>query len=118
MKKLALLFIFVFAFSTSIFALPGTKQYEAVWTANVEPDLSGYYLYWRDPGGTFTDANKVDCGLSTSQLLTGVVPNKTELALTAYDTSDNESGFSDIVPFDQDDQAPGSPSGLQIQSLP
>jgi len=107
----------ILLFSTLVFALPGSKQWEAVWDANNEADLAGYYLYWRDPGGAFIDADKVDCGTATNQLLTGIVPNKTELALTAYDSSGNESEFSNVVPFDQDSQAPSSPSGFSIQKV-
>lgn len=116
-KRIALYTVAVVLFSTLVFALPGPKQYEAAWIANTEADLAGYYLYWRDPSGTFNDTDKVDCGLSTTQLLTGVVPNKTVLALTAYDTSENESEFSEELPFDQDSQAPGTPSGFKTQKV-
>lgn len=117
MKKIITISLLAFLYGSLVFALPGSKQYSAVWTANTEQDLAGYYLYWRTSNGAFNNTNKVDCGLSTSQLLTGVVPNKTILALTAYDSSGNESEFSSEVPFDQDDQAPNPPSGLSVQQV-
>jgi hypothetical protein len=117
-RRIALYATVALLFSTLVFALPGSKQYEAVWTANTEADLEGYYLYWRDNSGSFNDTDKVDCGLNTSQLLTGIVPNKTVLAITAYDTSGNESEFSAELPFDQDSQAPNSPSGFLLQRVP
>lgn len=117
-KRVALYTAVALMFSTLVFALPGSKQFQAVWTANTEADLAGYFLYWRDPSGAFNDTDKVDCGLNTSQLLTGEVPNKTVLALTAYDTSGNESEFSSELPFDQDSQAPNSPNGFAIQRVP
>jgi hypothetical protein len=116
-KRIALYTSVALLFSTLVFALPGSKQYEAAWEANTEADLAGYYLYWRDTSGAFNDTDRVDCGLNTTQLLTGVVPNKTVLALTAYDTSDNESEFSEELPFDQDSQAPNGPSGFQLRKV-
>lgn len=115
MKRIALISFIVFLYGSLVFALPGSKEYEAYWNANTESDLAGYYLYWRTSSGSFNDTNRVDCGLDTSILLTGNVPNKTILALTAYDDSGNESDFSAEVPFDQDGQAPSSPSGLGVR---
>ena len=100
-------------------ALPGVKQVQATWTANTETDLNGYYLYWRTASGSFSDANRIQCAkTATSQLLTGLVPNNTIIALTAFDTSGNESAFSATVPFAVDGTAPSSPSGLAVVPIP
>jgi len=118
MKRIALYTAVALMFSSLVFALPGPKQWVAVWNDNTEADKAGYFIYWRTPGDSFVEANKVDCGDTTTQLLTGIVPNKTELALTCYDTSGNESDFSEVIPFDKDSQAPSSPSGFGIQQAP
>ena len=100
-------------------ALPGLKTWQATWTANTETDLNGYYLYWRTATGSFSDANRIQCAKSaTTQLLTGVVPSNTILALTAFDTAGNESAFSATVPFVADGTAPSSPAGLGVIAAP
>ena len=120
---LALLAGFVFGFiltmEVDLYALPGVKQHQVTWTANTETDLNGYYLYWRTSTGTFSDTNRVQCAkTATSQLLTGIVPNNTILALTAFDVAGNESAFSATVPFAVDGTAPSSPAGLAVVPVP
>jgi hypothetical protein len=112
MKKLIVLLVLMFA--SSVFALPGTQSWKAVWDANPELDVAGYYLYWRTPGGAFSDTDRIDVGNLQEQVLTGIVPNKTEIAVTCYDTSGNEGGLSTVVPFDTDDQAPASVGGVAV----
>jgi hypothetical protein len=112
MKKLIVLLVLMFA--SSVFALPGTQSWKAVWDANPELDVAGYYLYWRTPGGAFSDTDRIDVGNLQEQVLTGIVPNKTEIAVTCYDTSGNEGGLSTVVPFDTDDQAPASVGGVVV----
>jgi len=100
-------------------AMPGLKEYQASWTANTETDLAGYYLYWRTATGSFNDTNRVQCAkTATTQKLTGVVPNNTTIALTAFDNAGNESAFSATVPFVADGTAPGSPNGLAVTAVP
>lgn len=114
MKKLLCLVFFVILFSSNAFALPGTNTWKAVWDANTEPDVAGYKIYWRTSGGAFTDVDSIDVGNVIEYTLTGNVPNKTELAVTCYDTSGNESEFSIVVPFDQDSQAPNQVGGVSV----
>lgn len=113
--KIRLFLVILFLASISVsYALPGTKQYQAVWNANTESDLAGYYLYHKAVSEEFGDDRRIDCGLETQTLLTGIVPNQSQIALTAYDTSGNESDMSAILFFDLDSSAPGAPAGLQI----
>lgn len=116
MKRVLLIAVVSFLYIPLVFALPGTKKYKATWNANTEPDLAGYSLYWRVPGGEFTDANKI-ITVQTEQLLTGVVPVGSEIALTASDTAGNESLFSDVLFFDLDSIAPAVPGGLSIEVI-
>ena len=116
MKKLLIAIAGLFLCTSLSFALPGTKTYKATWNANTESDLAGYSLYWRTPGGEFTDVNKI-ITVQTEQLLTGVVPVGSEIAVTASDTSGNESGFSTVLFFDLDSTAPAVPSGLSIEVI-
>lgn len=124
MKKLilvliALTFIFIACQSKEATAMPGLKQWQLQWTANTEADLDGYYLYWRTATGAFNDTNRLRCAkTATSQLLTGVVPNNTILALTAIDVSLNESDFSTTVPFAKDGTACSSPGGVAVVPVP
>jgi hypothetical protein len=61
-----------------------------VWNANGESDLKGYKIYYRTSSGSYGDP--LDVGKVTSFELSGLVEGVTYyIALTAYDTSFNES---------------------------
>ncbi len=113
MKRLFMVIALILLYAPLVFGLPGVKQWKAVWDANTEADLAGYYFYWRIPFGEFNDANRVDVGLATEWAL-GDVPFSSILAITAYDTSGNEGDYSDEYPFDKDGIAPGAVGGLRI----
>ena len=115
MKKKLLTILIILLYAPLVFGLPHTNTYKAVWDANTEADLAGYYLYWRTNSGEFNDADRVDCQLNTEYNLSGI-SNDTlvVLAVTAYDTSGNEGGFSSEVPFNKDGIAPAAVGGLQI----
>jgi hypothetical protein len=120
MKKI-LFVLMLLCIASNGFALPGvkTQNMQATWTANTETDLNGYYLYWRTNTGQFSDANRIACAkTATSQILTGLVPPNTIIALTAFDVAGNESGFSNEVPFVVDGTAPSSPQSLKIVAVP
>ena len=118
MKKLLLLFIAMLVAATS-YGLPSTKKYQATWTANTETDLAGYRLYWRTSTGSFSDTNRITVAkTATSQLLTGLVPENSIIALTAFDEAGNESGFSNEVPFVGDGTAPSPPTGCNVVAVP
>ena len=117
MKKLLLLFIAMLVAATS-YGLPSTKKYHATWT-NTETDLAGYRLYWRTSTGSFSDTNRITVAkTATSQLLTGLVPENSIIAMTAFDEAGNESGFSNEVPFVGDGTAPSPPTGCKVVAVP
>jgi len=71
------------------------------WNANSEPDLAGYKIYYGTvprtedcpPGGY---PNKVDVGKVTSYTINQLVKGqKYYFSITSYDTSQNESCFSE-----------------------
>jgi len=112
-KSLILAVVGIFLMVSLCVALPGIKQWKAIWNANTESDLAGYKLYYSSTSGSYTDANSIDCGNVTEYNL-DTIPNGSYLVLTAYDTSENEGNFSGEVFFDKDTVAPASPGGLAI----
>lgn len=73
-----------------------------MWSANSESDLGGYYVYYKNSTDSlsltknrFTE--KLNIGNTTSYTKTGLGPGIHSFALTAYDTSFNESGLSGVV---------------------
>jgi hypothetical protein len=63
------------------------------WEANADTDLAGYKVYYGTQSGTY--GNPVDVGKMTSYQISNVVAGTTYVvAVTAYDTSSNESGKS------------------------
>jgi len=99
--------------STTVFGLPGVKKWKLTWTANTETDLAGYYLYWKSGVQAFDNARRVDVGKVITYNL-DTIPVNNDLALTAYDTSGNESLFSDSIFFEKDMVAPVKVNGLAI----
>jgi hypothetical protein len=108
-KGTLFLFLFLFVFQSLGFAADVTLR----WDANTESDLDGYKLYYKtDSSGSPYDGTGSDQGASPVDIpLTSLGdPNNPEftitgldaghiyfLALTAYDTEDNESGYSNEV---------------------
>jgi len=95
---------------------PKISKSTAAWDANSEPDLAGYYLYWRTTTGTFQDANRVQVVTSptpTFSLLTLNLPSGVYvIAVSAYDTELNESGLSNEVNWDA--AYPNAPANARI----
>jgi hypothetical protein len=64
------------------------------WDANTEPAVNGYKLYYGKATRNYSVA--VDVGKATDHVLTGVSEdNPIFFAVTAYDTSRNESAYSE-----------------------
>ena len=132
MKYLAVLFLVV------LFGMPAMANAQALvcdeesfirWDANVEPDLGGYKVYAGFSSGNY--ASTVDVGLTAAPAspqvkLPAAGVNSEQpwfLVITAYDTSQNESGFSNEVNcfFDQkvgDTSPPASPQNTAITGGP
>lgn len=94
-SKLLLGPIFVMLFCLIPMSLTATSL-QVSWNANTESDLSGYRVYVGNATGNYTSC--VDVGKATSYRIYNVTQGKTYyIALTAYDTSGNESGYSQEV---------------------
>lgn len=92
--------LFFLAYSTIAFAGDAILSWDPNdW--NTDPDLAGYKVYYGTASGNYT--NNVDIGLiNPDSVPTYTVNNLTEgntyyFTVTAYDTSGNESGFSNEV---------------------
>ena len=63
------------------------------WNANSEDDLAGYKIYYGTASRSY--GSGLDVGNATSYRFNDVLPGRTYyVAVTAYDTSNNESGYS------------------------
>ena len=97
-------------FSTAVLA----AQVQVTWNANTEEDLAGYRLYVGQASGQYGEP--VDVGNVTGHVME-ITPQHGAtyyFALTAYDTSGNESGYSDEATcFVPDGVKPEKPTGLK-----
>jgi len=107
----------------AILAIAGIAQAATVqvtWNPNTEPDLSGYKLYHGTASGQYGEP--VDVGNVTGHVME-ITPQHGAtyyFALTAYDTSGNESGYSaEATCFIPDGVKPEKPTGLRaiIQAI-
>jgi len=72
------------------------SQIKLAWDPNEEADLAGYKVYFGTASGAY--GPPIDVGNITKFTLPGFSPGHIYyFAVTAYDTSDNESGFSNEV---------------------
>ena len=63
------------------------------WDANTESDLAGYIFFYGTSSGSYS--NSIDVGNNTEYTLTGLIEGTTYyFAAKAYDTSNNESDYS------------------------
>jgi hypothetical protein len=86
----AIIFLF-FSNTQTLFAADALLT----WSPNTEPDLGGYKIYYGAASGKYTTT--IDVGNKTTYTLTGITTQTLCFALTAYDTSRNESGFSNEI---------------------
>lgn len=95
-------------------------QIQVTWNANTEEDLAGYRLYVGKASRQYGEP--IDVGNVTEHVME-ITPEYGAtyyFALTAYDTSGNESGYSDEATcFVPDSEAPKKPTGLRaiIQAI-
>lgn len=112
MKSLALTIILIFGLTSIVSA----ETVGLAWNANTESDLSGYRVYV----GTESRAYRmpIDVGNTTAYEVLDLEAGITYFfAVTAYDTSGNESGFSNEVTETVEDTSPDTtppapPTGL------
>ena len=88
---LCMLALTIISCSTRVLAADVTLS----WSSNTEPDLGGYKVYYGAASHTY--GNPVVIGLQTSYTVTGLSNGTYYFSVTAYDTSGNESGFSNEV---------------------
>lgn len=62
------------------------------WNPNTEPDLAGYKVYYGTTSRSYTTS--IDVGNQTTYTVTGLGFGTYYFAVTAYDISGNESGYS------------------------
>jgi fibronectin type 3 domain-containing protein len=74
----------------------GTASVTLIWSANGESDLQGYRVYYGTSSRNYT--TNTDVGKVTSYTVNGLATGTTYyFAITALDTSGNESGYSSEV---------------------
>ena len=118
-RQRRILFYILIFITSAIILCPKPLIYAAdvtlAWTGNTEPDLAGYYIYYKSGSsgapynGTGVDEGdspiKIPLGVfadpaNPEYTLHGLSDTKTSyLVLTAYDSEDNESGFSNEVSY-------------------
>ena len=105
-----LCFFVLFLSATPAFALTAT------WKANSEPDMKEYVVYMCKSKGCVVQqvASEQVAVVAHSTNPSWVLPNNIEgsLAVSARDTSGNESGLSNQVPFDG--LAPKAPTEASV----
>jgi fibronectin type 3 domain-containing protein len=94
--------LFFISLVTLILLISSTNVYSAqatlTWDPNSESDLAGYKVYYGNSSENY-DTN-IDVGNQTSYTISGLVDgNAYYFAATAYDTSSNESGYSEEVVY-------------------
>jgi hypothetical protein len=97
-KKLTrnLLFFSVLLLALLITVWARAEQATLAWDANTELDLAGYKLHYGTASGSY--AVHIDVHNVTTYTVTGLTAGQTYyFAATAYDTSGNESGYSNQV---------------------
>jgi len=86
-----------------------------IWDANSESDLAGYRLYQSQTSGNYVDTFVSDIPAGTETVtISDVADGIYYWVLTAYDTDDNESGYSNEVMADLDTLAPDTPTNVVI----
>jgi hypothetical protein len=80
----------------SLSSIGSAAQIKLAWNPNIEPDLAGYKVYCGTASGAY--GTPINVGNVTTYTLTGLTNGQTYfIAVTAYDTSGNESSYSDEV---------------------
>jgi len=117
MKTILITLIFIVAFSTYACAKGNTVtlKWDAP-TTNSDgtplTDLAGYKIYYGPASGNYVQ--NIDVGNVTLYTIKNLPDGKYFFSVTAYDTMDNESDYSNEVNTLIDNTAPGIPELLQI----
>lgn len=120
MKRLLVVLFIVLFLPVAASCLPGVKKWQLVWNPNTESDIAGYKVYYSPVSGVYEEADGIDvgnvttCPLDNLTLAEGVVGY---FVVTAYDTSQNESDFSNEVSHLYDQTAPSRVT-LRLEQIP
>lgn len=90
-----LVFTLCIFFITILTSVVSAYDVTLSWDPNTEPDLAGYKVYYGTSSHNYTET--IDVGNTTTYQITGLSEGTYYFAVTAYDTSGNESDFSDEV---------------------
>lgn len=104
--------IVIAIFIVALYAVAaGAAQIQVTWDANTETDLAGYKVYFGTAPGQYSTPVTVT---APSYTLQGVTDKTTYyVAVSAFDTSGNESALSDEVSvYVPDVTPPAKPTGL------
>lgn len=112
MKRILLALMIIVIIPAIAFCTPGVTPKKAVWNANTEADVAGYFIYWGASNQNYNNTDRVDVGNVTEYNLDSVPGPK--IALTCYDTSGNESEYSNDVNLDN--TAPSRNETLSVES--
>ena len=117
---ISFIFILLFIFVIPVFA--GTSNVTLQWdapTTNVDgtplTDLAGYKVYYGNESGNYT--NNIDVNNITTYEITNLADGTYYFAVTAYDTSGNESDYSNEVNKTLDATSPSVPGGCTIINI-
>ncbi len=74
----------------------GAAEIKLAWDPNTEPDLAGYRVHYGTASGVY--GAPINVGITTMYTLTGLSEGQQYyISVTAYDTSNNQSGYSNEV---------------------
>ncbi len=96
LKPAVLSFLFIPLLIVATISNAYTADVTLAWDPNSEPDLAGYVVYWGTSSRSYTFSD--DVGDTTTHTIPGLSLGQTYyITVTAYDTSTNESGYSNEV---------------------
>jgi hypothetical protein len=91
-----LIIALVLCLSFNIISIAFAAQVRLAWDSNSETDLAGYKIYYGTASGSY--GTSVNIGRVTNYAITGLAAGQRYyVSLKAYDSSGNESGFSNEV---------------------
>lgn len=113
--SIVLMILAILLFASQALAKSGTLT----WNPNSESGLAGYKVYYKVIGGGHPyngtgleeGDSPIDVGNVTTFTLSSLSSQVYYFVVTAYDTSNRESGYSNEV----NTQGPAPPGGLRIQ---
>jgi PKD repeat protein len=108
---LGILFLFLLTVAVQAFA----GQASLAWDGSASPGVAGYMLYYGQTSGSYVA--KVDVGNTTARTVTGLLEGKTYYyAVTAYDSSRTESGYSNQATSTVPYSVPGANFSANVTS--